>query len=472
MSGRVHSVLATYALMTACLLMVASCTVGPNYQRPQVAVPPSYRGPDKAESTEVQSIGDEKWWGVFKDPALQDLIRTALKQNYNVQIAAARVLEAGSQLKITRSNQFPTATAGPEVQGLRQPGIPGVFPGYSYLADSLTGSVSWNIDFWGRYRRATEAARASLLASQWGRRAVISTLVENLATAYFQLREFDLELEIARRTLASRDQSVKLTQTLEQGGAAGLEDVWQAQQLVEEAAETIPQTEQEIQQQENQISILLGENPTEIRRGLALREQEPLPETVPAGIPSQILERRPDIQQAEQNLVAANAQIGVARAQLFPQISLTGGYGLESIGLNNLFEGANRAWNFAGTATQPIFNAGSLRANVRLTQAQQQEALLTYKQDIQTAFQEVSNSLIAYKKLREFRQHQAILTEYAKDASDLSHTRYIGGVTSYLEVLTNETNYFTAELGLARAQLGERLSLVQLYNALGGGWQE
>ena len=460
------------SLLTAGLVMLASCTVGPNYQRPQVAVPPSYRGPDNAQSTATESLGDEKWWTVFKDPALQELIRTALKQNYNVQIAAARVLEASSQVTITRANQFPNITAGPEVTGLRQPGIPGVFPGYSYLADVLTGSASWNIDFWGRYRRATEAARATLRASQWGRRAVTSTLVEDVATAYFQLREYDLELEIAKRTLASREQSLKLTQTLEQGGATGLEDVRQAQQLVEEASELIPQAEQEIQQEENQISILLGENPAAIRRGLELRDQEPLPQTVPAGIPSQILERRPDIQEAEQNLVAANAQIGVARAQLFPQISLTGGFGLESIGLNNLFEGANRAWNFAGTATQPIFNAGSLRANVRLSEAQQQEALLTYKQDIQTAFQEVSNSLVAYKKLREFRQHQALLTEYAKDASDLSHTRYIGGVTSYLEVLTNETNYFSAELGLARAQLGERLSLVQLYNALGGGWQE
>ncbi len=452
------------------LLLLTGCKVGPNYQRPQVAVPPSYRGPDSEQASLPTSIGDEKWWNVFKDPALQELIRTALKQNYNVQIAATRVQQAASQLIITRSNQYPNVTGGPAVQGVRQPSIPGIFGGYSYVADALTLSGSWNVDFWGRYRRATEAARASLLATEWGRRAVISTLVENLATAYFQLRESDLELDIANRTLGSRQQSLKLTQTLEQGGATGLADVRQAQQLVEEAAETIPQAEQAIQQDENQVSILLGENPETIRRGLSI-EQQPLPDTIPPGIPSQILERRPDIQQSEQNLVAANAQIGVARAQLFPQIPLTGSGGFESIGLGNLFTLANGTWNFSAALTQPIFNAGALRANVRLSEAQKQEALLTYKQTIQTAFQEVSNSLIAYKKLREFREHQALLTGYAKDASDLAHTRYQGGVTNYLEVLTNETNYFAAELGLARAQLSERLSLVQLYNALGGGWQ-
>jgi outer membrane protein, multidrug efflux system len=459
---------------TGLLILFSACTVGPNYHRVAIPAPPAYRGPDNVPSGssagDTASLGDQKWWTVFKDPVLQDLIRTALKQNYDVRIAATRVLQAQSQLTITRSNQFPNASAGPGVTGTRQPGIPNVFPGYSYLADTLTASVSWNLDFWGRYRRATEAARANLRSSEWGRRAVMATLVENVATAYFQLREYDLELAISKQTLESRQQSLKLTQTLEQGGSTSMVDVRQAEQLVEQAAEAIPQTEQEIQQEENQLSILLAENPGSIRRGMAITEQ-PVPDTIPAGIPSQLLERRPDIQEAEQNLIAANAQIGVARAQLFPQVSLTGDAGYESIGLHNLFAWSNRTWTWAGQATQPIFNAGALRANVRFSEAQEQQELLTYQQSIQTAFREVSDSLIAFKKLREFREHQDALTRAAQDASNLAKMRYQGGVTSYLEVLTNDTNYFSAELGLARARLNERLSVVQLYDALGGGWQ-
>jgi multidrug efflux system outer membrane protein len=372
---------------------------------------------------------------------------------------------------ITRAGQFPNAAFVPGISAVRSPGIPGVFSGYSYLADQLAVSGSWNLDFWGRYRRATEAARASLRGSEWGSRTVVSTLVENLAAAYFQLRELDLELDIARRTLDSRQQSLKLTRTLEQGGATSMVDVRQAQQLVEEAAETIPETERLARQAENRISILIGENPEGIPRGRAITEQ-PLPQVIPAGLPSRLLERRPDILQSEQQLIAANAEIGVARAQLFPQISLTGLGGFESIGLGNLAVWGARFWNWSATATQPIFNAGSLRANVRFAQAQQQEALLSYEQSIQTAFREVSDALVAYQKNREFREHQQQLTTAAQDAAHLSEIRYQGGAASYLEVLTNETTYFTAELNLARAQLNERLSLVQVYNALGGGWEQ
>ncbi len=449
--------------------------VGPNYQRPAVSVPPAYRGEQPATSATdthtAASIGDQKWWTVFQDQTLQQLIRTALKQNFDVRVAATRVLQAREQVTITRSNQFPVVSGGPSLGGVRQAGIPGAFRSYSYLADEINLSASWNPDFWGRYRRATEASRATLRATEWGRRAVIDTLIANLATAYFQLRELDNEFDIAQRTLKSRQQSLQITQTLEQGGATSLADVRQAEQLVQEAAEVIPDTQRAVEQTENQISILLGENPTAIPRGLPLTEQ-PLPATVPAGLPSQLLERRPDIQESEQNLIAANAEIGVARAQLFPQLPLTGTAGLQSIGLNNLFNWPSRYWNWSAPVSQPIFNSGSLRANVRLSQAQQQQALLTYEQAVQGAFRDVSNSLTAYGKYREFRAHQQLLTEAAKSASDLSHMRYQGGVTSYLEVLTNETNYFTAEINLARAQLNERLSLVQIYNSLGGGWQQ
>jgi multidrug efflux system outer membrane protein len=457
----------------ACAVLLTSCTVGPNYKRPAVNVPPSYRGttPDQRTATATTSLGDEKWSAVFQDEELQKLIRTALQNNFDLRIAATRILQAQSQLVSTRANQFPTVNAGAGVSGARQPSIGGVLPAYSYVAEQLNLSAAWNVDFWGRYRRATEAARAILLADEWNRRAVASTLVENVATAYFELRELDLELDIARRTLASRQQSLGLTRTLEQGGATSLVDVRQAEQLVETAAEEIPATERLIAQQEDQISILVGENPTDIPRGRTITDQ-PLPAEIPAGLPSRLLERRPDIRQAEQTLIAANAEIGVARAQLFPQLSLTGAGGLETFGLQNLFAGPARYWSYTAAFTQPIFNSGSLRANVRLTEAQQQQALLTYQQTIQQAFREVSDSLVAYRKFREFREHQEALTKAAQDAAALSETRYSGGVTSYLEVLTNETNYFSAQLNLARARLNERLSLVQIYNALGGGWEQ
>ena len=466
-----HRTIRPLALASA--LLLAGCAVGPNYKRPKIDAPPAYRDPGAASaaSASTTSIGDEKWWTVFKDPELQNLIRTALQQNYDVRIAATRVLQAQAQLTVTRSNEFPSLNASGGVTGTKSPAIPGVYKGFQYVADQLALDASWNIDFWGQYRRATEAARASLLASEWGRRAVLTTVVANVATDYFQLREYDLQLDIARQTLASRQQSLKLTETLAKGGATSMVDVRQAQQLVETAAETIPDVEREIQQEENAISILLGENPSAIPRGLKLTE-ESLPPNVPAGLPSSLLERRPDIREAEQNLIAANAEIGVARAAYFPQVSLTGSAGYESIGLNQLLSRSNIIGNFAGTATQTIFDAGKTRANVKLAKAEEQQELLTYQQTIQQAFSDVSNALIAHRKYSEYLKHQQLLTKYAKDGDDLSHIRYRGGATSYLEVLTSETTYFSAELNLAQARLNEQLSLVQIYNALGGGWQQ
>ena len=462
-----------FAFIVPSLLLLVGCTVGPNYKRPVVNTPATYRGDatEPANAPSAQSFGDEKWWTVFQDDELRKLIRIGLEKNFDVQIAASRILQAEQQVTITRSQQFPSVSGGPSVTGVRQPGIPNVFRGYSYLADQIGVSASWNVDFWGRYRRATESARADLRASEWGRRAVLSTLVQSIAAVYFQLRELDLELDIAKRTLESRRESLQLTQTLEAGGATSLVDVRQAEQLVEQAAETIPQTEQAIAQTENQISILLGRNPGDVTRGRALTDQ-PLPPTIPAGVPSRLLERRPDIQQVEWQLASANAQIGVARAQLFPQISLTGNASLLSIGLGNLFDWPARSWNWTAGVSQPIFNAGALRANVRLSEAQRQQLVLTYQQTIQQAFLDVSNALVAYQKTRDFRNHQEALSIAAQDASHLSQIRYQGGVTSYLEVLTNDTNYFASELNLARARLNERLSLVQIYNSLGGGWEQ
>ncbi len=455
----------------ALALALTGCLVGPNYKRPAIPVPPAYRGPDSTSVATAESLGDARWWTVFQDAQLQTLIRTALEQNLNLRIAASRVLQARAQVTITRANQFPTVNGGAQVSGARSPAITTIIPSYSYNAGEIGVSASWDLDFWGKYRRATEAARATLLATEWGRRAVVSTLVANVATAYFQLRAVDLQLEISRNALQARQESLKLTQTLEQGGAVSLLDVRQAEQLVETAAAAIPELERQAQQLENQISILLGQNPSAIVRGAPLTAQA-LPATVPPGLPSHLLEHRPDIQQAEQELVAANAQIGVARAAYFPDITLTGSAGFESVSLLTLFNASSHIWNYTGALTQPLFEAGRIRANVRLVEAQRQQAVFTYQQTIQQAFSDVSNALIAYRKYREFREHQELLAQAARNASDLAQLRYSGGVSSYLEVLTNQTNAFSADLNLAGARLNERLALVQIYNSLGGGWEQ
>lgn len=453
-------------------LLLAGCTVGPKYQRPAVDAPAAYRGQTAAESSATaESLGNEKWWDVFQDPVLQQLVRTALQQNYDMRIAATRVLEAQAELGITRANQFPMMGAGAQAFSERNPKISSAFPAYQTNVGEVDLSVIWNLDFWGKYRRETEAARANLFASEWGRRAVLTSVVSSVASSYFQLRELDLALQISKSTLASRQDSLRLTNVLAKNGSASALDVRQSEELVYSAAETIPDLERQIAQQENALSILLGENPGGIPRGSALTEQAN-PPTVPAGLPSELLERRPDIREAEETLIAANAEIGVAKAAYFPDISLTGTAGFESYSLTKLFNASSGLWNTAGTLTQPVFEAGSLHAGTRLAEAQKQQMLLTYKQTIQDAFRQVSDSLVAYQKDREFRQQQELLTSAAQEADRLSNALYQHGGASYLQVLTSETNYFAAELNLAQAQLNERLSLVQLYNALGGGWQQ
>ncbi len=471
-------------LLAFAILGLVGCTVGPNYSRPSVDVPGSYRGvaPDASDKgyqqpeqqpapqPAAQSLGDEKWWNVFQDPTLQGLIRTALKNNYDVRIAATRVLQAQAQLGITHADQLPSLSAGGNITSIQNPAI-GPIPSYEVTQGALTATAGWNPDFWGKYRRATESARATLLANEWAQKAVISSLVGSVAADYFTLRQLDLQLEITKRTYADREQSLQLTQQLEQAGINNLLDVRQSEQLVYTAATEIPDLERQIAQEENAISILLGHNPGDIPRGLKLTEEPHAPD-VPAGLPSALLERRPDIREAEQNLVSANAQIGVAKAAYFPQISLTGTAGYESPSLVNLFTGPAGLWDLAGSFTQPIFEGGRLKNGVRLSQAQEQQMLLTYQQTIQGAFRDVSNALVAYRKDREFRIQQQHLLASAQDAANLSNQRFNAGTTDYLEVLTNETNAFSAELGLAQAQGNELIALVQLYQALGGGWQE
>lgn len=473
------------------ILFTTACAVGPNYKRPKVDVPGEYRGasPQDAAQPEAgqqgsqpsgnlaqqastpaeQSLGDQKWWEVFQDPQLQELIRTALKQNYDVRIAAARIMEARAQLGITRADQLPTVNAGATGLNDRIPKTK-LSPETQTNFNVVGASMAWELDFWGKYRRATEAARANLLATEWARRAVTNSLVSDVAAAYFQLRAYDFQLEIARRTLASRQESLQLTRTLSDGGAATMLDVRQAEQLVAAAAESVPSLERQIQQEENFLSTLLGRNPGPIARGMKLTEQPHAPD-VPAGLPSNLLERRPDIRAAEAELMAANAQIGVARAAYFPQISLTANNGFLSSALTSLFTGPAGFWNFGGSLAQPIFAGGRIRSGVKLSEARKEEMLLTYQRTIQQAFRGVSDSLVEYQKDREFRERQQELVLAAQDAAQLSEMRYRGGATSYLEVLTNETNSFNAELGLAQAQLNELLGLVDIYRNLGGGWQ-
>jgi outer membrane protein, multidrug efflux system len=483
------------AALGAATLLLSGCTVGPKYKRPTVDTPTVYRDAEASGNTQTSmephdlngaplpgqsnpppstalSLGDEKWWEVFGDPQLQDLIRLAIKQNYDVRIAAERVLESQAQLAITRSQQFPEINGGGGYTAQRYPSAQfgGLGSFVTHLGE-LGLSSSWNIDLWGQYRNATKAARAQLLASQWAQREVMDTLILDVATGYFQLRTLDLQLEISKRTLASRQESLQLTQKLESGGSTSLLDVRQAEELVTTAAATIPDTERQITQEENALQTLLGQNPGPIARGLPIDQQPRMP-VVPAGLPSSLIERRPDIRQAEEQLIAANAQIGVAKAQYFPAISLTGQVGTASNALNTLFQDSTFAYSYGAQLTQPIFNAGRIRNNVRLTEAQQREAVLTYKKTIAQSFQDVSNALIAYQKFRESREQQELLVTASRDAVNLSNMRYEGGYSSYLDVLTNQRTLFVGELSLASAREDEMLSLVQLYNALGGGWQQ
>jgi outer membrane protein, multidrug efflux system len=459
------------AFLPVVIVALAGCAVGPNYKRPAVSVPTDYRAAMPSPTAPASSLGNENWWQVYQDPVLVQLIHTALEQNYDVRIAATRVLEAQAQLGITRANQLPSASVGAGVFSQQTPKDSNLFPAFGVNAGQLNLSVIWNLDFWGKYRRQTEAARAQMLASEWGQRATLSSLVADVATAYFQLRALDSELEISKRTLASRQRSLELTQVLFSHGGASDLDVSQSEQLVYTASESIPDLERQIEQQENVLSILLGENPQSIPRGRAITEQ-PIPDSIPAGLPSQLVERRPDVREAEENVVAANAQIGVAKADFFPSFSLTGMGGLESNALNRFISAPSQTWYAAFSVSQPVFEGGRLRAGLRLARAQWQESVLSYQQTVQDALEQVSNALVAVQKDRDFRAQQELLTQAAQRSDDLSLVLYKQGGASYLQVLTSETNYFSAELNLVQAQLNERLALVQVYEALGGGWQQ
>jgi outer membrane protein, multidrug efflux system len=462
-------------LLAVIVSLVSGCMVGPKYRKPEVKSPAVFRA-DPAATPDPNSLADLRWFEVFKDERLQELIRTALVQNYDLREAVVRVSAARANLGITRSDQFPTITTGADVTTLRN-SAGGSFPIPSGVSlDRTFGGVvlnllSFELDLWGRLRRATEAARADLLAAEENRKAVITTLVGDVAASYFDLLELDMELEIAKRTLATRQESLRLIQVRQQGGVATQLDVRQAEQLVYTASQTIPDIERLIERRENQISLLLANNPGEIVRGRRLTEQEQ-PPAVPAGLPSSLLERRPDIRAAEQNLIASNAIIGVAKAAYFPSISLTGFMGFQSNQLSSLFTSPTRVWQFVPQVTQPIFTAGRIKSNVRLAQAQQQIALVQYERAIQTSFREVSDGLIEYRKVKEIRTQQELLVTTLQDRSRLAYLRYRGGVDTLLNALDADRDLFNAELSLAQTRRNELLALVQLYKALGGGWQQ
>jgi outer membrane protein, multidrug efflux system len=461
---------AIFAVLTSCSLLTG-CTVGPNYHRPTVQSPAAFR--DLSDNPQAQaqtaSYADLKWWQVFQDPQLQELIRTALKQNYDLQLATERINAARAQLAITRSSQFPQVQGNGNFSGGKESNFQTRF---NFL--TLAADAAFQLDLFGKLRRATEASRAELLATEDARQTVILTLVSDVASDYFALLQLDLQLQITHNTVAAQEASVKLTNLRLDHGVATKLDVLQAQQVLDTANAQIPDLERQIAQEENAISILLGNYPQAVPRGLALVEQH-LPPEVPPGLPSTLLERRPDVREAEQILVAANAEIGVAKAQFFPQISLTGSGGGafgRSSAFSRLMSSQLGTWSYGAQVSQPIFTAGALRGNLRLAESQHQQALIAYKQAIQHAFGDVSDALIGYQKDRQVRVRQEETVADLQESVRLSNMRYKGGTTTYLEVLDGQRSLFAAELTLAQARGTEYQSLVQLYRSLGGGWQE
>jgi multidrug efflux system outer membrane protein len=459
-------------------LVLSGCAVGPNYHRPAVQAPAVFHGPEDSQQPEAQSasVADLPWWQVFHDPQLQELIRTALKQNYDLQLAVERVTAARAQLGITRSNQFPQVTLDPVFSGGKSD------QNIKSNVFQLAGDVVFQVDLFGRYRRETEAARAQLLGTQDAQQTVVLTLVSDVASDYFLLRDLDLQLQITKETVRTQEDSVKLTKLRLQHGVATTLDVLQARQVLDVANAQIPDLERQIGQTEDAINILLGKYPDNVPRGMPLGIETPegwtwsetLPPQLPTGLPSQLLERRPDIREAEQNLVAANANIGVAKAMFFPQISLLGSGGA-AFG-HSQFAGSHipaplGVGTYAAAATQPIFEGGALRNNLRYAKSEERQALIGYQQTIQRAFGDVSDALIGYDKYHVVRERQEQSVKDLQESVNVSLMRYRGGTATYIDVLDSQRSLFNAELTLAQARNNEYQGLVQLYKALGGGWK-
>ncbi len=449
-------------------LALSGCLLGPDYVRPKVDVPPSFR----FEYKDARDVANTRWWEQFDDPVLSELIATALANNLDVKNATARVDEFLGQFVSTRSALFPQVGAGFDASRQRAsksaatPLPPGVGPVYNQFRPSV--SASWDIDLFGQVRRQTEAARANLLGSEESRRATILTLVASVASSYIALRSLDRQLEIARDTTESRAESVHVFELRLKGGQMSRMELAQSQSEYEAAAATIPQLETQIAQQEDALSVLLGRNPGPILRGRALAAFAT--PAVPAGLPSDLLERRPDLQQAEQNLIAQNALIGAAKALYFPSITLTGLFGSISSRFSNLWSGPAKVWSFGGAVTVPIFTGGNVAGQIHQAEARRQEALFAYQKTIQAAFQQVEDALITLQKSREQLDIQGRQLDALRTYLRLARMRYEGGYTSYIEVLDAERSLFNAELQYTQTQSLTFTSLVSLYMAMGGGW--
>ncbi|HTS65746.1 MAG TPA: efflux transporter outer membrane subunit [Candidatus Acidoferrales bacterium] len=449
-------------LLTLCVTAaMTGCTVGPNYKRPDVPAPPQFRAGD-SQPTQI-SLGDAKWFDLFQDEVLRGLIRDALAANYDIRIAAQRALEAEGQLAATRSALFP------QLNGQGSAGRTGVKSPITSFAGAV-GAASWEIDLFGKLRRATEAARADLLATQENQKAVMQALVAEVASAYFDLREYDAEMVFVRDSITTRQESLKLVVAREEGGVGSMLDVDQAKTLVQSAQANLALLERGAEQTENVINFLTGKQPGPVARGRSLTDQ-PQPPQVPAGLPSSLLERRPDIRAAEQQLIAANARVGVAKAAFYPSINLTAAGGYQTSDLLGIANRSGFAFTMNGLVDLPIFDAGRRSGNYKTAKAQREELLISYQRAINGAFEDVSNSLVGYQKTREYTARQGELTATLRDQSRVANIRYVGGVSSYLEVLDTERQRLTAEQQLAQAQRDVLTSLVQLYKSLGGGWQ-
>jgi multidrug efflux system outer membrane protein len=468
---RIHFILLVL-LMPASLL--PGCKVGPNYRKPVVSVPATYHGPNDNPEDQAQeqaaSFADLPWWQVFQDSVLQDLIRRTLKQNYDLQTATEKITQARAQLTVTHSNQLPQVSlAGYGTDERAFSGFPFKTKYATYAAD-----VTFQLDLFGQLRRATESARAQLFSTEYAQKTEILTLVSDVASDYFVLLSLDLQLQITRDTIKTQEDAVKLTRYRLEHGVATKLDVLQAKQVLDTANAQLPELQRQIGLEEDAISILVGDYPHSITRGLRMVDQQ-LPPEVPAGLPSSLLARRPDISQAEQNLISANAQIGVAKAAFFPQINFTGtggGAAGRSTVFTSLLDTNIGTWGVAGQITQPIFEGGRLRGNLRYAESQQRQSLIAYKQAIQLAFRDVSDALIAYQKYYEVRVAQQNTVQDLSDSVGTSLKRYRGGIATYLEVLDNQRSLFSAQLTLAQDRGNEFQSLVQLYKALGGGWKQ
>ena len=458
-------------LCCALAVLLSACTVGPNYKRPSVPAPGQYRG---GPAPSQASLADTRWPDLFPDDTLKQLIAAALAHNFDLAMASERVEEARARYRIAGAAQYPFVYAEEQAGTVRYSTIgssvqsaPGSPTEATYTQTGL--ALSWELDLWGRIRRLKESARAEYLATEEARRGVIVSLIGDVASNYFTLRERDLELQIARSTRDIADRNLKLiTLRHDHGAATGL-DVHQAEQFLYLATVRIASVESDIGQVENALSLLVGNLPGDIARGKPI-ESFVLPPQLPPGLPSSLIDRRPDIRAAEQKLISANAQIGVAKAYYFPQITLTGLLGGQSRALTQLFTGPASYWTLSPDALLPIFTAGQVRVAVRLSEAQKREMLIAYRETIYNGFREVSDALIRYDRTREQRGQQDHLVQALTETTRLSTLRYQRGADSYLQVLSAERDLFQGQLALAQLRLQELVAFVDLYRALGGGW--